>query len=762
VSEEVTGGTGRGIYHDTYLLDQSRMGAGLSTGGTSTVEVKNILNTILRDMFNRTDLVDLYSLADPDQCSKYIVVGAKSLEKLFVSINLEPRLGKDGQVFFQKLDGLRKASPLRGEQENTCKMLAFFFIRIFRIYGALALSIIDSELPSVDPFMVTKGQPVSRGFLNPPALQGFQQKKSWFGFGGELTPTSGSYYIPETAGVYKILNKYLIAGAVDSRNDLRFQDYDIKLPQNTLYDFALDGTRSVKTDINPTLYYNFKSGDSVSSVAAELSLTQDDRAGQFGGVSVQLSNVRFTTGDKTGERRTVNGALVKRSQDDETPVSTNAKQLNGLLQELFMRGADQIDPPKFSVMDFFRKFRIISEDSGSIMIEGTNIKLDLTGAAREEVPIIYSGNVRSDAGKTVTVKVSTDVLVSKMPKMIGRQHEYRVKVDLTNMETRPDITSMLDKTKERFSHFYTGEGDTSTPRNSRGMTVPAYLQAVFNDLLKEAENGRIDLDVTINSKTGYPVPYDSDKVPDQLRVKKLWKGLVRDPPVKSHCIARAVQLLNVAAIKVPGTGEGFSSVCRVKFPYINEGSLPEPGKDVLTEDGIHALAMLFIDQLGGPTFTPKITDTPQFDSFRKRMKFLFEKGGSYDTTPVPKDFTEIKDLAMPYCKDHQNDVIELKGGLLARVRSRALALIERQKVHVAQVMQMLFKLFNERAIRAGYFEISDYILQNGMPAINKVAEEARALLIEYYSSCESTYKEGLFDIYNEGMQNPAAIKYRPS
>ena len=732
------------------------MGAGLSTGGTSTVEVKNILNTILRDMFNRTDLVDMYSLADPEQCSKYIVVGAKSLQKLFVSINLEPRLGADGQVFFQKLDGLRKANPLRGEQDNTCKMLAFFFIRIFRIYGALALSIIDSELPSVDPFAATrKDAPKRTGLLNPPQLQGFQQKKSWFGLGGELTPASGTYYIPDTAGVYKILNRYLIAGDISSRNDLRFQDYDIKLPQNTLYDFAADGTRSVKAAPTPTLYYSFKS----SNLAAELTLTQDDR---INGVEVQLNNVRFTTGDKTAERKNVSGKLTKRSPDDEAPVSATGKQLNGLLQELFMKAADQIDPPKFSVMDFFRKFDVISEDSGSVRVKGTNIKIDPTSAASDEVPIIYSGNVKSDSGRTVALRIYADVIAIKKEKLIGRPHEYRVSVDLSDMETKPDITSMLDRTRDRFSHFFSGENDMGPLRNSRGMTVPAYLQSVFEELLKEVEDGRVDMDVTVNSKTGYPVPYDSDKIPESLRVKKLWKSLVQEPPVKSLCIARAVQLLNVAAIKVPGTGEGFSSVCRVKFPYIYDGSLPEPGKEILTEDGIHALAMLFVDQLGGPSFTPKITDTPKFDTFRKRLKFLFEKGGTYDTTPVPKDFTEIKDLAMPYCKDHQNDVIELKGGLLARVRSRALALVQRQKVHVAQVMQVLFKLFNEKAIRAGYFEISDYVLQGGMPAINKVAEEARALLIEYYSSCESTYKEGLFDIYNEGRKNPAAIKYRAS
>ena len=34
-----------------------------------TLEVKQILNKLLNDMMRRSDLRDLYSLADPDQCS---------------------------------------------------------------------------------------------------------------------------------------------------------------------------------------------------------------------------------------------------------------------------------------------------------------------------------------------------------------------------------------------------------------------------------------------------------------------------------------------------------------------------------------------------------------------------------------------------------------------------------------------------------------------------------------------------------------------
>ena len=71
------------------------MGGAISalSGTPNSNEVNTMLNVILREMFQRADLVDLYSLADPDKCSKYLVVAADAMKQLFKRINLEPRIG---------------------------------------------------------------------------------------------------------------------------------------------------------------------------------------------------------------------------------------------------------------------------------------------------------------------------------------------------------------------------------------------------------------------------------------------------------------------------------------------------------------------------------------------------------------------------------------------------------------------------------------------------------------------------------------------
>jgi hypothetical protein len=776
------------------------MGAGASIfrSNPNGAEVKTLLNSILKNMFSRADLVDLYSLADPQRCSKYVVVAAKALEKLFLSINLEPRKGPDGKIYFQKLEGIQKANPMGAEQQQTCKMLSFFFIRIFRIYAALTLSILDSDLPASDPAVIeSRNMPQRRGLvvINPPHLPGFKQKNAWgtswgsgtwFGRGGELLQGafpvapgqpggSGDYFLePGRAGLYAILNKYLLMPSTNpalSRSDMRFQDFDITIPQDSLYEFAPN--RMVKDFTNgpidrrprPSIFYSFKNGEAYSGVAAELMFSRD----RDGNMDVTLENIRFTTGDKQAQRRTLTDKLINRRPGDETPQSRAGKYLPGLIQELLIKAAEQIDPPKFSLVEFFKKFNIIDSMDGRVAMKETTITIDNPGGmrTRSRIPILYKGKFKLEKEREVSIEIEVEIFGSKKEKIVGEPQQYSISVDMDTMETKPSgLLAMLERKRERSSRFLTGDTDTSTPMDVKGRTVPQYLQNVFDNLLKDVTEGQSTGGLSYD-REGRPKPYDSEEIPEEYKVKKIWDALVKDPPVKAYCVARAVQLLNVAAINDPSTGEAYSSVCDVKFPYIGNGSLPKPGESVLTSDGINALAMLFVDQLAGDNFVPRVTSTPKFKEFRERLRTSFHR---YETVEQMKaglrdeanlDFKKIKEVQMPFCQDQQDMKLKLKGILIQRLRGRVNELMQQQKLHIARVMQLMFKLFNERAVRAGNFEINDYILANGMEALNKLAEEARNLLIDYYSGCEKTYKEGLYDIYNQGGVDRTAVEFVP-
>ena len=131
-----------------------------STGGN--LETKTIINTLLKRLIGQVDLRDMYSLADPRLCKQYIVVASAALEKLFVRIKISK--DKDGVLMFQSMKGLMDSNPIPEEQAKRCNELAFFFIRMFQIYAAIALSIMDSELPVSDPTEIVSSRNKTRWF----------------------------------------------------------------------------------------------------------------------------------------------------------------------------------------------------------------------------------------------------------------------------------------------------------------------------------------------------------------------------------------------------------------------------------------------------------------------------------------------------------------------------------------------------------------------------------------------------------------------
>lgn len=785
------------------------MGAGISSIGRSpsSGDVKNILNVILREMFRRADLVDLYSLADPDRCSKYVVVASDALKKLFTSINLEPKSGPKGEIYFQKIEGIVKAAHMRAEQDNMCKKLAFFFIRIFQIYAALTLSVMDSDLPENEPALPSKtGSSDRKGLvvLSTPQLQGFAQpaRRGFFGSGGALLPGaalvpgvapvpgtvygSGSYYLDE-ASPYSILNTYLVApdrGDVNSAGDMRFQDFtSMAIPQASLYDFpgmppaARGAVRAMKAfaqpppappaaGAGPFVMYSFRNGDIQRVINATLLLNREGDV-----MTVRLDNTRLIPiagADARPPKPSISGVLKYQHADDKNPIggSNNNTTLPGVIKELFMKVFEELEPPVFSPVAFLKKYNIIkSTDVGPVQIPGTKITaIDLN--ARVEIPITYEDNM--DVGDKEKVRVSIENIsftVNKIRRRLATEpQEYSVIINLDGLRTRPsELKAMIRSTRtgkdptRRQRTFSTGMADSTAPLSERGETIPAFLQRAFESILSDLSEKEDRSDGGISyDKEGRPKPYDSEGVDEPFKIKRLWEALARNPPVKAHCVARATQLLNVRAIRDPSTGEAYSSACNVKFPYIVDGSLPTPGKAVTSEEGVYAMAMLFVDKLSNDTHMPQVTNTPEFTAFRKRLRFSFGRYASLEATPVPADDTmaSVSERQMGFCRGRPDSRIRVEGGILRELRGKANELMAQQTVHVAAVMRLMFKLFDEKQVRSGALAINPNIMVGGMDAINKLAEEARNLLVKYYSDCEKTYNQGLMALYNKSTVAP--------
>jgi hypothetical protein len=126
------------------------MGAGSSKAPPDLSKIRDaqrMTQEIFRYMVTQMNIEEYLALASPDQCKKYVILISDSLQKFFFKIKVTPEKDKNGFIYFRKLDDVRGATP---QSAQYCMVMALYFVRIFQIYGALALSILDTDTSVYD------------------------------------------------------------------------------------------------------------------------------------------------------------------------------------------------------------------------------------------------------------------------------------------------------------------------------------------------------------------------------------------------------------------------------------------------------------------------------------------------------------------------------------------------------------------------------------------------------------------------------------
>jgi hypothetical protein len=110
-----------------------------------TKDTRNIMNILLEYMMKELTVRDFLSLSNPTECKKYVLFLANNLYKHFYELQIVPTKTKQGVIVFRKAQDLTAPPGKQEEQEKQglCLTLAYFYTRIFQIYGALALTLID-------------------------------------------------------------------------------------------------------------------------------------------------------------------------------------------------------------------------------------------------------------------------------------------------------------------------------------------------------------------------------------------------------------------------------------------------------------------------------------------------------------------------------------------------------------------------------------------------------------------------------------------
>jgi hypothetical protein len=755
------------------------MGGFFSTPVLSDIQTPTVLNFILIEMFRRSDLVDIYSLADSKRCSKYIVAGADALQKLFVKIRVNPIKGPAGDLYFQSMDGLASSLPpdLKAQQRANCLELSFFFIRIFQIFGAVTISMFDNTIPLVDPEIqapATSKPAIQKSFLKqsnfnaafaslgPPASKGVA---SWLGFGGALSPNDKSFYIPD--GSYKILNYHLYKpdGGTSSASPMKFEGYDIFVDQATLYDLSItEGEvkgRVVKSNPKPILKYNYTRDSTPYLLTGTLSISGIDT------YTITLSN--FT---KDGEPVSASiSSETLRTLAGDKPASlgqgysiAKGKTLPTVLQAMFDEAGTKIfGAVPYSTVKFLRKMGYISGSGNSgTAITGTHINIPGGQDNAESPRIIFRDSMPLEVGESnrkimTTIRANLQI-EEPIQNVSDGTFNYRVYVDFSKSSVEPEEAQSYLTLPARKTMNFIAYSATAVPKSqTNDLTITAYLEGVFQGIIKHTSSKNDEGGISL-TRSGLPKPFDSESIPPNLRVKDLWSALAKDPPIKSYCIARAVQLLSVDAIRGNMSKPAYSSACALSFAYQKDGSLPSPEKKLSEVHGLHALATLFWTDL--ETAMPKIQDEVKYKEFLKFMKINLGNYSKTDTPTPPEKMSDITEKSGEVCKNLEGAKLQLPSDATVKLRAVVAALIQQQRNHINAGMQIIQMLFDMNSIvNKKVFALNPNMLRGGMPEVNRIAGQARELLMKYYSGCESTYRDGLKILYQSDQQRPLiAIK----
>ena len=386
--------------------------------------------------------------------------------------------------------------------------------------------------------------------------------------------------------------------------------------------------------------------------------------------------------------------------------------------------------------EILRNYISITSDENYYKFDGT------------QYPIYLNRNIDplSDSRAAVTLELPRRAGQKKAPSI-----EFNLKIEkgpntyvflLSDFKGLEKDINLLPAEIGRSIRFTKGQG-IGSGYTWHGLSIPKALERKVLDIVKnlgisdykdgakDGVNGQRDKEI---DRQRYLAGEKGVKEP--LQTAALWSIFTDRKYTKSHCVARAIQLVSSAALEKSVPPQIYSSICNEKF-LSGSGSLPGAGQSILKEKGIFVLHQLFYDTLN--QITPIVGDQTRskYENLRKVMALVFLNNPE-------TSINQIADKASgTYCKDSKKGktILVRDKELIVDLRNQARDMLLLQITHTAQVVNLLKELF---ILEKGKpVTLNPKLVEGGLGAVNVVADKARVLLVNYYGTCESKYQAGV-------------------
>jgi hypothetical protein len=761
---------------------------GVFLSKTYNIDESNLydfINKLMRGIFSKIDFVDLFSMMDADKCNDYIIFGEKSIQKIFIKMNLKLGRDDDDKIFIRKASTLRDKLGQEDVHKIACKDVAKFIAQVLRLIATIVfmLKIRESdEAPLENSGRSATGEisKESRSIL------------SYFGVGGEF-----NFKKPDNT-------KLKVRG--NNAKDVFLKYFKVN-PDKTVYlehtqtnisslitlvperlklngcrvadaaDAAALGSPLVGAPQPPPAIDLGAAGETIpllqylndnrSYICADVSNEDDDdnsskyvmtykfnldKQNQYAfsfSVVFSTENLRsllVMNNFEWVETATPPDATDLRSRKPTTmqcavaPGTSNLVVINGRgetksIQTYIYDKCKEIEreswnnPEEDTASKYLIQWRYLLPERGSeryVPLRGTNeIIFDEETRETPKGVVLYKKSVQV-SNRLRDITFACEISIDNKGLQSDGQFLYSLTVHNIQMETAIQGIN-FEPISELDPRNFRTRNKSVPPTDTESNTVPQFLKQVLSkNIARSGASGRTYR--YLRPQEGermYKIPEDKTRQDDLGILQRRMLSVDTLPA----CSARARELLT----KI-GDNRYLSSVCNAKFKYRVNGSLPKT-REITGSYGIDALRSLFkfVDESA-----PNLNKSAEWEQFKKNM----ERVGGYELRAR--------------CDSKFADGMELPLDVANDVRGVVQELVAMEKQKISTMLNLLFQIISKPALDQNReVKLDERLFEEGMPRVLEITQNVIEAAKNYYIQCDTVYERGLKRILaSEGSKVP--------
>ena len=647
-----------------------------------TKDVREMSNALFTFMFSQWEDKEIWEIANNP--GDYVVALSDLITSQFHVLGYTTKRNQIGEIYFAKYDKLKPPSQegekgIIKQRENT-QIIAFYFIRLFQIMGAMLLVVKDISFPVLDTKtgqVMDLGTPEAsrRPYVN-------REQMVLPRFKGGAVIGGAAVYFPRDVplGAYEFLRDYL--RQVSSETAKAYTDkYGVTLT-SSMY------------QISPNLFLEYTPLSGASQISA-------------GQLTKQKFWLLTTKQQGKGELKS----------QDVTVAVMNPSSLPGYLapgDPTFNTAAKQL--------------------------------------ARYPISVSFTMSVGQRTPQIATVN-RVDSEVKKESYASGAEYYFdsgtNVELLLAQYDAKKDFTKILD------------------------FLVLLAVRTANNDKSIQLYRAKEEVGVAVAAIGKMPEKIKSETINGLYQALKGTPGALGTPGApgaqgaQPHCIARALQLLDTKSLQESIPMAAKTSVCKFAIgdqagptnltTYKPVKSIAQLfGKvDPANFKGSMAVLEAFVgkDAAGEPLTVQGLAGQPgEADALKKALTKLALAFQYIQKEEPVESLSQIQVSRPSECATF--DIQDVKSQPLAlKLQSVAQQLLAYHINHTIEIAKFLKTIFNISQAPNGTWKVEGPktdILFAGFPILDRLTDQARELLVDYYSGCETLYQKGL-NTWKEGQ-----------